>query len=106
MKVDEGQDVDLIDPTEKSILIKFISLIAFFVLLMLFIKGMIWILMNTNITTILTNVVTLMLIIGGVAIFYTFFKKSIDKLKDSKNRKFISATSTPSPASWTLRMRQ
>ena len=90
MKVDEGQDVDLIDPTEKSILIKFISLIAFFVLLMLFIKGMIWILMNTNITTILTNVVTLMLIIGGVAIFYTFFKKSIDKLKDSKNRKFIS----------------
>lgn len=89
MKVDQGEDVDLIDPTEKSVLIKFISLIVFFVLLMLFIKGMIWILMNTNIASILTNIVTLMIIIGGLAIFYTFFKKSIDKLKDSKNRKFL-----------------
>lgn len=90
MKVDEGEDVDLIDPTEKSVLIKFISLIVFFVLLMLFIKGMIWILMNTNIASILTNIVTIMIILGSLAIFYTFFKKSIDKLKDSKNRKFLS----------------
>jgi len=90
MKVDHNEDVDLIDPTEKNALIKIISLIVFFVAFMFFIKGMIWILINTGVAGLLTNIVTLMVIIGAIAVIYLFMKKSIDKIKDSKQQKFAS----------------
>ena len=42
MKVEAGEDVDLIQPTESNILIKLFSIFAFFVLFMLLIKIIIW----------------------------------------------------------------
>ena len=84
IKVENNEDVDLIDPTEKNVLIKFISLIVFFIAFMFFIKGIIWILMNTGVAALLTNIITLMIIVCALAIVYLFAKPQIDKIKNSK----------------------
>lgn len=84
IKVENNEDVDLIDPTEKNVLIKFISLIVFFIAFMFFIKGTIWILMNTGVAALLTNIITLMIIVCALAIVYLFAKPQIDKIKNSK----------------------
>jgi len=84
IKVENNEDVDLIDPTEKNVLIKFISLIVFFLAFMFFIKGIIWILMNTGVAALLTNIITLMIIVCALAIVYLFAKPQIDKIKNSK----------------------
>jgi hypothetical protein len=84
IKVENNEDVDLIDPTEKNVLIKFISLIVFFIAFMFCIKGIIWILMNTGVAALLTNIITLMIIVCALAIVYLFAKPQIDKIKNSK----------------------
>jgi len=84
MKVDHNEDVDLIYPTEKNVLIKFISLIVFFIIFMFCIKGVIWLLINTSLVTLLTDIVSLLLIVGALAIIYLFMRKKIDKIRNSK----------------------
>lgn len=89
IKVDRNEDVDLIDPTEKNALIKFISLIVFFIAFMFFIKGIIWILMNTGVATLLTNIITLMIIVGALSILYLFMRTKIDKIRNSKEGSIV-----------------
>jgi hypothetical protein len=89
IKVDTNDDVDLIDPTESDILIKFISLIAFFVLFMLVIKGVIWVLVNTSIINIFRHMFGLFIFIGVAAIAYLFLKKTIKKSKNAPGRKLM-----------------
>ena len=84
MKVDHNEDVDLIYPTEKNVLTKFILLIVVFIGFMFCIKGFIWLLINTSLVTLLTDFVSLLLIIGALAIVYLFMRKKIDKIRNSK----------------------
>jgi len=84
MKVDHNEDVDLKHLTEKNVLIKFISLIVFFIVFMFCIKGLLWLLINTSLVTLLTDVISLLLIVGGLAIVYLILRKKIDKIKQSK----------------------
>ena len=75
MKVDHNEDVDLKHLTEKNVLIKFISLIVFFIVFMFCIKGLLWLLINTSLVTLLTDVISLLLIVGGLAIVYLILRK-------------------------------
>jgi len=84
MKVDHNEDVDLKHLTEKNALIKFISLIVFFIVFMFCIKGLLWLLINTSLVTLLTDVISLLLIVGGLAIVYLILRKKIDKIRQSK----------------------
>jgi len=84
MKVDHNEDVDLKHLTEKNVLIKFISLIVFFIVFMFCIKGLLWLLINTSLVTLLTDVISLLLIVGGLAIVYLILRKKIDKIRQSK----------------------
>jgi hypothetical protein len=88
MKVDENEDIDLIDPTESNILIKIISLIIFFVLFMLAIKGLIWLLINTPLLDAVRNMLGLFVFLGMLAIAYLFFRKIINKARNASGRKF------------------
>jgi hypothetical protein len=84
MKIDHNEDVDLIYPTEKNVLTKFILLIVVFIGFMFCIKGFIWLLINTSLVTLLTDFVSLLLIVGALAIVYLFMRKKIDKIRNSK----------------------
>src|SRR6056300_810000 len=84
MKVDHNEDVDLKHLTEKNVIIKFISLIVFFIVFMFCIKGLLWLLINTSLVTLLTDVISLLLIVGGLAIVYLILRKKIDKIRQSK----------------------
>ena len=86
-KIDNNDDVDFIDPTESNILIKFISLIVFFALFMLLIKGIIWVLAHTAILNVVHHMIGLFIFIGVAAIAYIFMRKTINKAKDAPGRK-------------------
>ena len=87
-KVENKDDVDLIDPTESNILIKFISIIVFFAVFMLFIKGIVWLLMHTSIINVVHHMVGLFIFIGVLGIAYLLMRKSINKAKNAPGRKF------------------
>jgi len=87
-KVDRNDDIDLIDPTESTMLVRFISIIAFFILFMLTIKGSIWLLMNTQLINIFRNMIGLITFIVFLGIAYLFMKKTIDKIRNSSGRSF------------------
>jgi len=89
MKVDHSEDVDLIHLTEKNALIKFISLIIFFIAFMLLIKGVIWLLINTSLMTLFTDIISFLLIVGALSIVYLIMKKKIDKIKNSKQESIL-----------------
>lgn len=89
MKVSSSEDVDLIDPTESSILVKFISIIIFFVVFMLAIKGFIWLLVHTSIVNALRNMLGLFIFIGVLGFAYLIFRKTINKAKNAPGRKFM-----------------
>ena len=87
-KVENNDDVDLIEPTEENVVIKFVSLIVFFVLFMLLIKGVIWLLINTSIINIFRHMLGLFIFIGALGIAYLFMRKTINKAKNATGRKF------------------
>ena len=89
-KVERNEDVDLIDPTESNILIKFISIIVFFVLFMFAIKGFIWILVHTSIVDSIRRMLGLFIFIGVLGFVYLFMRKTINKAKNAPGRKFAS----------------
>jgi hypothetical protein len=89
IRVEQASDVDLIDPTEQTTLIKFLSVIAFFIFFMMVIKGIIWLLINTRLSRIFHNLFTTFIVIGVLAIVYLFMRKTIDKAKNSKNKSII-----------------
>jgi hypothetical protein len=87
-KVENKDDVDLVDPTESNILIKFISIIIFFAVFMLFIKGVVWILKYTSIINVVHHMIGLFIFIGILGIAYLYLRKSINKAKNAPGRKF------------------
>jgi hypothetical protein len=86
MKVEAGEDVDLIRPTEKNILIQFVSTIFMFIGFMLCIKGVLWLFAHTNILSLFQNMMTLFIIIGVIGIGYLAMKKTIDKAKNAHGK--------------------
>ena len=70
MKVEAAEDVDLIGPTETTIIMQFVVTIVFFFLFMLAIKGILWILINTNVLNIFRHMMTLFIIMGVLGIVY------------------------------------
>ena len=89
LNVEDGDDVDLIDPTEKTTLVRFISIILFFILFMMAIKGVMWILINTPIMRIFRHMMTVFIVIGVLGVVYLFMRKTIDKAKNAKGKSFI-----------------
>ena len=87
-KVEMNDDIDLIDPTESNMLVKFISIIISFVVFMLLIKGFIWLLMHTALISIFRNMIGLVIFLVVLGIAYLFMKKTIDKIRNSSGRKF------------------
>ena len=47
-KINAPEDIDMVGMTETNIIIKFFSTIAFFVVFMMAVRGLIWLLMNTS----------------------------------------------------------
>jgi hypothetical protein len=89
IKVEKAEDVDLIDPTEQTTIARFFSIIAFFFLFMLAIKGFMWILINTRLVKLFRHMMTSFIVIGVLGIVYLFMKKTIDKAKNAKGKSFI-----------------
>jgi hypothetical protein len=89
MKVEAAEDVDLIGPTEKTVLYQFISTILCFVLFMFTIKGVIWLFVNTDLLTLIRNMFGLILFIGILGIGYLAMKKTIDKAKNAHGKSVL-----------------
>lgn len=87
-RLDSGEDVDLIKPVESNIIYKFIVTLITFVLIIYFIKGVIWILRNTSLITAIRNMMAIFIVIGVLGIVFLFMKKKINKAKNATGRKF------------------
>ena len=89
MKVDVAEDVDLISPTETTILVQFIITLIGFFFFMLAIKGVIWLFVNTKILNIFHNLMTLFIIVGVLGIVYLVAQKTINKAKNAHGKSFL-----------------
>jgi len=89
MKVDAAEDVDLISPTETTILLQFIITLIGFFFFMLAIKGVIWLFVNTKILNIFHNLMTLFIIVGVLGIVYLVAQKTINKAKNAHGKSFL-----------------
>lgn len=87
MKVEKGEDVDLIAPTESNVITQILSIIVFFILFMLLIKGVIWILINTAVIDAVRRMLGLFIAIGVLGIVYLIMRKTINKAKNAPGRK-------------------
>ena len=86
IQVENGNDVDLVEPTEMTIIIKLIATVILFIVLALIIKAIIWIFMNTSIVNLLRHGLTTLMVFGFIGIVYLFTKKTIDKAQESSNK--------------------
>lgn len=89
MKVQAGEDVDLVGPTEKTVLFQFFSTIAFFVLFMLSVKGIIWLFMNTSLVKIFNHMMTILIVSGVLGVVYLFMKKTINNAKNAHGKSVL-----------------
>jgi hypothetical protein len=89
MKVEAAEDVDLIGPTEKTVLYQFASTILCFILFMFAIKGVIWLLINTDLLTLFRHMFGLFSFIGILGIGYLVMRKTIDKAKNAHGKSFL-----------------
>jgi hypothetical protein len=89
MKVAAAEDVDLVGPTEKTVLYQFISTIVFFFLFMLAIKGVIWLFVYTDLVLLFRRSIALIIGICVLAIIYLFMKKTINKAKNAPSKGFL-----------------
>jgi hypothetical protein len=88
-KVDAAEDVDLIGPTEKTIIYQFISTLICFVIFMFVIKGLIWLFVHTNITGIFRHMFGLFILITVLGIGYLAMRKTIDKAKNAPGQSIL-----------------
>lgn len=89
MKVEAAEDVDLISPTETTILMQFMVVLVSFFFFMLAIKGVFWLLINTKLMKLFHNMMTLFIIIGVLGIVYLVAKKTINKAKNAQGKSFL-----------------
>ena len=89
MKVESAEDVDLISPTETTILMQFMVVLVSFFFFMLAIKGLFWLLINTKLMKLFHNMMTLFIIIGVLGIVYLVAKKTINKAKNAQGKSFL-----------------
>jgi hypothetical protein len=89
LKVENDEDVDLIDVTEKTTLVRFFSIIVFFILFMFAIKGVLWLFINTRLVNIFRHLMTTSIVIGVLGIIYIFMKKTINKTKNAPGKSFL-----------------
>ena len=84
MKVEAAEDVDLIGPTEKTVLYQFVSTLICFVIFMFAIKGIIWLFINTDLISLFRRMFGLFIVIIVLGIGYLAMKKTIDKIKNAQ----------------------
>jgi hypothetical protein len=89
MKVEAAEDVDLIGPTEKTILYQFVSTLISFVIFMFAIKGIIWLFINTDLISLFRRMFGLFIIIIILGIGYLAMKKTIDKAKNAQGKSIL-----------------
>ena len=89
MKVEAAEDVDLIGPTEKTVLYQFASTILCFILFMFTIKGAIWMLVNTDLLSLFRHMFGLFAFIGIMGIGYLAMRKTIDKAKKAHGKSVL-----------------
>jgi len=90
LKIDAGEDIDFIEPTEKGTIIKYISVIVFFILFMLIIQSTLWLLINTKLSKLLEHSMSIIIVTVSLSIVYLFMKKTIDTFKNEKGHRFSS----------------
>ena len=89
LKVEASEDVDLVNPIESTILIQFLSTIAFFIVFMMAVKGILWIFVNTSLVNIFRHLMTVFIVSGVLGIVYLFMRKTINKAKNAKGKSLI-----------------
>jgi hypothetical protein len=89
LKLEAGDDVDLIAPTENNVILQFIGTIIFFVLFMLAIKGVIWLFINTPLVKLLHNLMATFIVICILSLLYLFMRKSINKAKNVQSKSIV-----------------
>ena len=89
LKVDADEDVDLIGPSETTIIIQFISTIVFFILFMISIKGILWLFINTSLVNVFRNLMTVFIVVGVLSIVYLFMRKTINKAKNTPGKSIL-----------------
>lgn len=89
-KVKRGEDVDLISPTENDTLKRILVIVVFFTLLMLSLKGFVWLCLNTPLANIFRHSVLTLCIIVMLSVLYLFMKKYIDKAKNAPGKPLYS----------------
>jgi hypothetical protein len=89
-KIDDSTDVDLSSPSENDILFEIAIVIIFFILVMLAIKGMVWLGMNTSLVKVLINSMSGLIVIGVMGMIYLLMKTKIDKAKDTNKKSILS----------------
>lgn len=89
MKVQAAEDVDLIAPTERTVLVQFVASIAFFILFMLAIKGVFWLFMHTSLVKLFQHSLTFFIVGGILGIVYLFMKKRIKNAISAENGNFL-----------------
>jgi hypothetical protein len=88
MKMEDKDDVDLIAPTESNVILQIISIVVFFILFMLVIKGVVWLLINTSLLNAVRHMLGIIIALGVLGIVYLVLKKTINKAKNAPGRKF------------------
>jgi hypothetical protein len=89
LKVDSNEDIDLINPTESTIIFQFLSTIVFFILFMISIKGIIWLFINTSLVKIFNNLMKVFIVSGVLGIVYLFMRKTINKARDAQGKSVL-----------------
>jgi len=87
-KINAPEDIDMVGMTETNIIIKFFSTIAFFVVFMMAVRGLIWLLMNTSLISMVELSMSAIIFIGVLGIVYILLKKQINKAKNAPGKKF------------------
>ena len=88
-KISEGVDVDTSNPREYDMVIHLLLTMAFFVVFVLGVQGLIWAFRNTPLVNLLRHIMTLCIVTGLLGIVYIFMKRSIDKTQNAPDRSFM-----------------
>jgi hypothetical protein len=82
-------DVDSSNPSEYDMVIRIIATLAFFVVFVICVQGLIWAFRNTPLVNALRHIMTILIAMGLLGVVYIFLKKSIDKTQNAPERGFM-----------------
>jgi hypothetical protein len=89
-KINIPEDIDMVGMNEMNIIFKFFITIAFFIIFMMGVRGIIWLLMHTALLNTIRLSMSVFIFIGVLGIVYILFKKQINKRKNAPGKKLSS----------------